>query len=344
MSGREHWEEFKERFITGDGRVIDDVNGGISHSEGQGYALVLATHFDDEATFRKVWKWTRDNLQVRNGDRLFAWKWEETQSGAGEVADINNASDGDVLIAWGLSRGYEHWGRRDYRHEALAICKSIRASLIRDSKFGPLLVPGAQGFDHHGKTVVNLSYWIYPAFEHLSNLDKDTAIWKKLFRSGIELTTRARFSRDELPPDWIEVSRTVRPATGFEPSFGYNAIRIPLYLAWLTEREGLDELLVPFANLASKHEGKALPARIAVQGFAIDSEPAVPGMVDTLEFARRASNDLKGMPDRPFEASKGYYSSVLQLLVNCAARENQTAPGKPFLGSLAGVATTESKT
>ncbi len=31
------WRQYKERFVTSDGRVVDNANGGISHSEGQGY-------------------------------------------------------------------------------------------------------------------------------------------------------------------------------------------------------------------------------------------------------------------------------------------------------------------
>ena len=36
------WRIFKQRFLAADGRIVDDGNGGISHSEGQGYGMVLA--------------------------------------------------------------------------------------------------------------------------------------------------------------------------------------------------------------------------------------------------------------------------------------------------------------
>ncbi|MEQ5261408.1 glycosyl hydrolase family 8, partial [Morganella morganii] len=33
------WQQFKERYIKDDGRVIDSANNNISHSEGQGYGM-----------------------------------------------------------------------------------------------------------------------------------------------------------------------------------------------------------------------------------------------------------------------------------------------------------------
>jgi endo-1,4-beta-D-glucanase Y len=38
----EDWAAYRDRFVMADGRVVDDANGGISHSESQGYGLLLA--------------------------------------------------------------------------------------------------------------------------------------------------------------------------------------------------------------------------------------------------------------------------------------------------------------
>jgi endoglucanase len=49
------WAAYRDRFVMPDGRVVDDANGGISHSEGQGYGLLLAfppTTRDVRAHFR----------------------------------------------------------------------------------------------------------------------------------------------------------------------------------------------------------------------------------------------------------------------------------------------------
>jgi endoglucanase len=47
--GSEDWEQFKTAFIT-NGRVIDKGQNGISHTEGQGMALLLAVQNDDQKT------------------------------------------------------------------------------------------------------------------------------------------------------------------------------------------------------------------------------------------------------------------------------------------------------
>jgi endoglucanase len=67
------WAAYKQRFISAEGRLIDDSAGNVSHSEGQGYAMLLAAFAGDRATFDKLWAWTSSNLEIR-GDGLAAWR------------------------------------------------------------------------------------------------------------------------------------------------------------------------------------------------------------------------------------------------------------------------------
>ncbi|KIN72600.1 hypothetical protein Z949_1777 [Sulfitobacter guttiformis KCTC 32187] len=48
------WSAWKGRFLSGDGRIIDDGNGGISHSEGQGFGALLAQANDDRSAFQLI--------------------------------------------------------------------------------------------------------------------------------------------------------------------------------------------------------------------------------------------------------------------------------------------------
>ena len=98
------WDTFKQGFVEADGRVVDTGQARISHSEGQGFAMVFATHYDDRPTFERLWQWTQRNLQVRD-DALLAWRWESQRG----VTDRNNATDGDLLVAWALVRASEKW-------------------------------------------------------------------------------------------------------------------------------------------------------------------------------------------------------------------------------------------
>ncbi len=77
--------------------MIDRTNGGVSHSESQGYGMLLAVAANDRAAFEAIWAWTQAHLYVR-GDNLASWKWDPAATP--HVADPNNATDGDLLIAW----------------------------------------------------------------------------------------------------------------------------------------------------------------------------------------------------------------------------------------------------
>ena len=68
------WRAYRARFITDQGRLVDTANGQISHSEGQGYGMLLAVAAGDRVSFERIWGWTRANLMVR-GDELQAWRW-----------------------------------------------------------------------------------------------------------------------------------------------------------------------------------------------------------------------------------------------------------------------------
>lgn len=329
QAGSADWQAFRTHFINADGRVVDDINGGISHSEGQGYAMFLAVYWNDQATFDSVWAWTRDQLQVRGEDQLFAWRWQLDDNGSGRVTDLNNASDGDILIAWALCRAHSRWKDAHYLDEAQTICSAVRQRLVRDSSFGTLLLPGAVGFQTPEVTVVNLSYWVFPAFNDLEKIDPADEFWSDLSNSGFELISKAAFGRMGLPPDWLEVRPNFQPASNFEPVFGYNAIRIPLYLGWVADNDYIADLLKPFADLANTYQqtNTPLPAKIAVDSESLDVEPASAGMTEVMQFVMAITTPANTRLPENIDLTQGYYSAVLQLLSRCAIEESQSRQG-----------------
>ena len=52
------WEAYRSRFVEDSGRVVDNANGNISHSEGQGYGLLLALAASDRRSFEQIWSFT----------------------------------------------------------------------------------------------------------------------------------------------------------------------------------------------------------------------------------------------------------------------------------------------
>lgn len=233
------WNIYKERFVSDDGRIIDRANKDISHSEGQGYGLILALAEDDKPAFQKIWGWTQNNLQVRGKDRLLAWAWGRRPNGAWNVLDFNNATDGDLLVAFALLKAHERWKNPEFQAAAMALLQDIKNHLIVETGDFPVLLPGYYGFVNDWGIVLNPSYYVYPALKTFSQYDGG-ALWDKVFQGGLKLLDKARRTPWNMPADWI-ILQDDRTDIYRERStrFGYEAIRTVLYLAWIAHREAL---------------------------------------------------------------------------------------------------------
>ncbi|MFC0385107.1 glycosyl hydrolase family 8 [Muricoccus vinaceus] len=230
------WVAFRQRFVMPDGRVIDTGNSNVSHSEGQGAALLFAARFDDRVGFERILAWTRGVLR-RPDDTLLAWRY---QPGASvPVADLNNATDGDLLAAWALSEAAGRWGVAEHRALAIQMGRDILRRVVVAQGKDAVLLPGASGFLKPDHVVVNPSYSVLPAFRAMALLVPNP-LWARLEESGLALSEAACFGRWKLPADWVALPRGAgRPtlASGWAPRFSYDAIRVPLYLAWAGYRQ-----------------------------------------------------------------------------------------------------------
>lgn len=311
------WQNFKARFVTPEGRVIDDANGQISHSEGQGYGMLLAVFAGDEAVFARLWAWTETELLVRD-DGLAAWRWEPEADP--HITDINNATDGDILIAWALMEGARRFASDDYRAAAASLATAIHTHVTKKGRHGRVVMPGVVGFgadERPDGPVVNLSYWVFPALPALQQAAPDLD-WGGLAESGVKLLGKAQFGAKHLPTDWIALgSGKPRPANGFDPSFAYNAIRIPLYLAW--GGAGARKDMAPFMSLWSDSAG--LNTIDVTSG-----EPIEP--LEGIGYRAVAALVACAMEGRPIPSalraaspSDPYYPTVLQALSLVAAEE-----------------------
>ena len=223
------WETYKSRFIEPSGRIVDNGNSGLSHSEGQGYGLLLAFLSDSPADFEQIWSFTRTELMIRD-DGLAAWKWDP--AARPHVVDLNNATDGDLLMAYALALAGAAWRRPDYLQSAAGLARAILAHVVVERGGRTLLLPAVDGFDRGQRPdgpVVNPSYWIFEAFPVMEVLAPSPR-WDRLVHDGAALLTSLKFGPRQLPADWVSLARQPKPAEGFAAEFGYNALRIPLYL------------------------------------------------------------------------------------------------------------------
>jgi len=311
------WPTYQRRFVSPDGRVIDPMQQDRSHSEGQGYGLLLAARHRDRATFDRILQWSESNLQVRK-DALFAWSWGLRRNGSWTVIDYNNATDGDLLIALALLEAHDAWRLEPYRRKAADIITAVRARLAWEQDGFLVLAPAYYGFDDGRQLVVNSGYTVLPAFREFAAVD-DRAFWQRVERDSLRLLEKNRFTRWQLPADWLIMkSGEVAVDTARTPFFGYEAIRVPLYLLW----SGETDLLRRFSDYVTFVDGLGyLPNRINLVDGSIAAGEAPGGFYAV--FARCAaalgrkhlSRKLQEKADaRIGNESKDYYSHTLYLL------------------------------
>jgi endoglucanase len=312
------WATFRDRFVTAEGRVVDTGNKEVSHTEGQGWAMLFAEAAGDRASFDKIWGWTREKLQ-RHDSALFAWRWDPND-GKAPVADANDATDGDILIAWALIRASRRWNHAEYSRSARHIVSDIRRKLIVSAPGRLVLLPGSDGFKgEDGTTIVNPSYYVFPALKDFARI-LPAPDWQRLQRDGLGLLADARFGRWGLTPDWVDIGDEgdLSPAGKFPARFGYDAIRVPLYLIW--SGEASPERLASYLDFWNDFAGKPVPAWADVKDNTLAPYPGSAGLQSIVQLARfyRQPNPP---PLPPIGDKDDYYSASLSLLAAVAQRE-----------------------
>ncbi|MBI2312291.1 MAG: endoglucanase [Betaproteobacteria bacterium] len=314
--GNRHWQRYLEAFVTRDGRVIDHRQNQISHSEGQAYGMLLALAFNDRALFDRIHAWAGNNLRVR-GDKLHAWKWGKRDDGSWGLLDGNNATDGDLLIAWALHRAAGKWTAPTYDSAARELAAEIRTRLAREWRGHLVLLPGMTGFEEKEALALNPSYIVPAAYRALADID-DRAFWERAANDGEKLLYGARFGLWGLPPDWLALSDRPAPHPGKGAYFGHDALRIFLYTAEAgssPERLGLSNLLAFSARTGY------LPQRVNLFNDEVSIQEAPAGHYAVLARAARLAGDAGNARRLMAEADKriseeqdNYYSATLYLL------------------------------
>jgi endoglucanase len=310
---RQEWKIFRQRFTRPDGRVVDTFQDKVSTSESQAYGLLVAEACADREAFEAILHWTRGNLRLR-GDALHAWRWDP--NAAPHVADLQAATDADLVIAWALLRAARRWDEAAWREEALAVAADIRAKLVTST--GHMLLPGEWGWSPN-QVVFNPSYLVAPALMEL-HLAQPAAEWDAVLRQGVATIRAGAAGRHGLPPDWLElVAGTAAPVPWKQrkAAFGFDALRVPLHLVW--------------AGLAEEPAVQAAGALWAAKGphalhdFAPDKVQVYEGNIGIAAIASLTRAALAGDPAQAQVGSVAnahyYFDAALSLLVRVARAE-----------------------
>lgn len=255
------WEQFKQSFVSADGRVIDAGSADSrTVSEGQSYGLFFALVANDRPAFDKILQWTENNLA--GGDltaRLPAWLWGHAQDGQWKVLDANAASDADLWIAYSLLEAGALWHERGYSSLGARLAKRVLDEETDELPgLGLTLLPGPQGF-HPAPDVwrLNPSYLPLQVIRGIGARLGDDARWPQI------AATSARVLEASAPngfaPDWTRY----RAEHGFasddatQARGSYDAIRVYLWAGMLDSRDGdaasLLARFAPFAGVIAEH-------------------------------------------------------------------------------------------
>ena len=304
------WESYKSRFMMADGRIVDTGNGNVSHTEGQGFAMLLAVAKNDRPAFDKLWQWTDKTL--RNKDNgLFYWRYNPVAPDP--IADKNDATDGDTLIAWALLRAQQQWGAKSYGNASDAITASLLKNTVVTFAGYQVMLPGAKGFNRNDHLNLNPSYFIFPAWQAFAARTHLVA-WRKLQSDGQALLGKMAWGKTQLPTDWVALKADGRmePAKEWPPRMSYDAIRIPLYLAWANPQS---PLLTPWKNWFQSYQRLQTPAWINVSTNNVSPWFMTGGLLAVRDLTMGETPE-----DPQITAQDDYYSASLKLLVWLAGR------------------------
>ena len=224
------WRAFVRKHVERDGRVVDFANPDLrSTSEGQSYGLFFALVDNDATLFERILAWTRRNLCAGHADlNLPAWLWGQAGDGSWRVLDGNSAADGELWIAYALAEAGRLWKRPGFVEAARQILALMRTAEVAELPgFGPMLLPGTQGFVRKDRWILNPCYLPLFVLRRFAALEPKGP-WARVAERGVELQRLA--SPAGFAPDWIAWNGrafVVDPEKGATGS--YDAIRTYLW-------------------------------------------------------------------------------------------------------------------
>lgn len=324
------WEQFKDHYISEEGRVIDPADGRrITTSEGQSYGLFFALVNDDRETFERLLQWTE--VQLARGDLtgfLPAWQWGTRSDGSLGVLDDNSAADSDLWIAYSLLEAGRLWQNHSYQSIGTMLLRRIaREEVARLPGLGPVLLPAPRGFSGEGRWTLNPSYLPPQLLARFASMQGPWQEMRTLLPALLTATAPRGFA-----PDWIDWQQ----ASGWQVTEGkgsvgsYDGIRVYLWLGMLSEDDPAKEALVRHFHpmLAALTEPGVAEPVDPQTGEALTGR-GVPERVDTLTgdvlsrgdhgFAAALLPLASGLPlaaqlpQQPLIQGDGYYASVLTL-------------------------------
>jgi endo-1,4-beta-D-glucanase Y len=300
------WDDYKALFVRDSGAVVDTYNHNMSHSEGQSYGMMFALAYNDREAFAKILSFAREKLRnPQTGLHYWAYKPEESDP----VSDKNNATDGDLMMAWALLKAGKAWGVKEYTSLGEELAKAVAEKCAVDFAGYKLLLPGVEGFYRNSSVIVNPSYIILPALRDIAAQTHAKA-YEDLYSDGkrlLDAISKANL-KVKVAPDWVEVDAQggIAPASEWPARSSYDAIRVPLYEAW---DDPQSPLLSTWRAWFQSYSDAANPAWVNVTTGEVANYPQPDGLK-----AVRALALGRPMAEPSITSRDDYYNASLKIL------------------------------
>jgi endo-1,4-beta-D-glucanase Y len=313
------WEQYAQRFVDGQGRVIDRTAQDRTTSEGQAYAMFFALVANDHARFASLLNWTQDNLA--GGDltlHLPAWSWGKSSDGSWRILDPNPATDADLWMAYSLLEAGRLWHEPRFdKLGRLMAARIAREEVVLIPGLGTTLLPGPHGFHPMERIwLLNPSY-LPPSI--LVRFSKATpqGPWSEVLASLGALLASGSGHAAAAPDaggfamDWVAAGEggTHPSATPAQllagtkdavPIGSYDAIRVYLWLGIADPgTPGLRDLLGSVSGMAALLKANPAPPRIVdATGSVVDANgtigfsAALVPYLDALRMKSKAAEQL----------------------------------------------------
>lgn len=275
--------DFLDTYTDPDGRVVRRDQGGDTVSEGQAYGMLLAVAADDQATFDRIWGWTRETMLRPDG--LLSWHWAD-----GALVNTDSAADADLDAARALVLAGVRFSDDGLAEDGRRLATAILDHETVETPVGRVLTAGTWTLD--APWTVNPSYFSPQAAAELATATGDER-WARVSAAG-STVTGALLDATPVPPDWARldgsgaVAASASPQGGV-PGFSYDAARVVLRNA--ESCSAADRALAARA-------GEFLDVPVAqVRGaYALDGTPTVPWQGPLALAASAAAHSAAGDP------------------------------------------------
>ncbi|BDG01013.1 glycosyl hydrolase family 8 [Anaeromyxobacter oryzae] len=288
------WSYYRYTHVSG-GRVVALDEGGVTTSEGQGYGLLRAVWMGDRAAFDQIWRWTRENLQVRE-DRLLAWRWKD------RVLDRNAATDADEDVALALVLASRRFGDPRYLEAARPLLADVWAHEV--IRAGKRWIPTAGNWAPAERyPTIHVAYLAPYAYEVFAAVDAARP-WKELVASSYDVL---RFLFVEkglaLPPEkiWVDPRTGAllleKPGGAGPDVSGYDSVpiywRVALDARWFGRRgeAGLRARMLRFPADTFREQGR-LRDRATTGGRPLSQLDGLPHLASVQALAQVVDPEL----------------------------------------------------